>query len=946
MKGLLKFIPAALAIVTFASCSSDDLFGNGQGSNQNVLQVTVEQLDGMSTTRAVRTWQGSVLNFQEGDQIRVYDNDLFKYDLYSFSGSAFVRESSTSNISTTKFAAFPAEDVKRGYWTDDNTVKLEMNIPSTITYDESKEDLIGTEIGYASDLPMWGTAAADGSGAKAELYHLTGVLAIKVTNMLQNVNYLIIYSPTQPISGTFMATLNADDPTSVQLGEGGDDLITSNFITIDLTSVPSSTSVIYVPILAGVSDLQVWASDDATFGGDEKVADYNSTYTFQRNRFKSLTTDFGIGSETPQQLTDLLDAYKNTLEENLTLDLENFYVGGAASDGSTVIGVPATEVDTISVNFGDAFGTYGNDGSTLVIQDADSDDPFTGTFVLNVNDNLTSSTPITIDLPEANVVLAGDFTNTATFNFLAAKSLTIGDGTTTTTVSASSYAFDNGVDDGVEEFTVAGKATFTTASAIAFPQYTKTININGAYVGDIDFFDNYSLFELNIKGTSSAAAQVNGNVWSVGNVNVALTKEGEAITGTLYMAGAEKTLALTQGYIANIVNCVTVFGSWQKPINTIKLDNDGQGVAAFNTLTDAAAGAYIHGTDNCVASTTEWTGSIWNGKTITNSTYNAAFTTYTDNEGTATTNAIFTASQLSSKDVDAASILMTDIDLNSKAWTGNDISAALDGNEKTISNLSLAKNVSNGLFATVSGGSVTDLTISGVSMVTNTAATSKVGAFAGQNTGAFTATNVAIKDIAIAGSSSKALTSVGGFIGDAAANLTLTKVTVAGSIDGYNALGGFVGSVSTASTLTFDAACASTVTFNQTYSSGKAMDITYAKIGGFVGTFSVASGTLTINGAAAPATLNHDKSNLEYASDTSKEDGDFYIYVPAQTYLGYCGATQLSNCTLPTFTLNNAKGSTLVTTYVESYFYNGAKKVGNTSYGTKEKAVYTFAAKE
>ena len=564
MKSIFKLLPAALALLTLASCSTDDLF-NGETPKtaaEGELLVNVEPFDNMNT-RAVREWKGASLNFQEGDEMRVYDDQLFKFDIYSFADSKFTRSNATSNITTVKYAAFPAGDVKRGYFEVDGSVKLEMSIPGFINYDETKEDLVGDKIAYASNLPMWGTAAADGDGAKADLYHLTGVLAIQVKNMLQNVPQLVITSPTTPISGTFVATLDASNPTSVHLGQGGDDLITNNRIVVDLTSVPSQVSVLYIPILAGVNDLQVWADNDMDgwpTPGDEKVADFTSTYTFQRNKFKTLTADFGIGSTTPAQLSALLDSYKNTLEDKLTIDLEKFYVGynagatDATYDGSNTIYVPASEAE-IAVNFNAPTFVYGNPDNALVsnqplvITDADPTDPYTGTFTFNVGTELATATDITIDLPQADVVLVGDFATACKardIRFLAAKSLTIGDGTTPTAIESDGtfpFVFSTGA-SGVAELTIAANATLTTAFPVMFDQYTKKINVNGTYAGDIDFANTYSLFELNIGG---AAGKVNGDVWSIGNVNVALTAEGEAIAGTLYMAGAEKTLALKEG---------------------------------------------------------------------------------------------------------------------------------------------------------------------------------------------------------------------------------------------------------------------------------------------------------------------------------------------------------------------------------------------------------------
>lgn len=902
MKKFMKLFPAALALVAFASCSTEDLFdSNKQQTAENELTVNVEQFDNVNATRAVREWKGSVLNFQDGDEIRVYDKDLFKFDIYSFADSKFTRSNATSNITTVEYAAFPAADVKRGYFEVDGTVKLEMSIPATITYDETSEDLVGDKIAYASNLPMWGTAQKDGDGAKADLYHLTGVLAIQVKNMLQNVDALVLTSATKDISGTFVATLDAENPTSVKLEKGGEDLITSNTITIDLTSVPSQVSVIYVPVLDGVSDLQVWADNDGDGIVDEKVADYNSTYTFQRNKFKTLTAEFGIGSKTPGQLSALLNAYQNTLEDNLTIDLENFYVGtigggtDANYDGSSVIEVPAADAD-ITINF-KAGMTYGNvDGaSPLEIKDADPGDPYTGTLTFNVDNLLSAATDITIDLPKANVVLAGDFaTNCASsaIQFLAAKSLTIGDGKTTTAIESdgtTDFVFSDVANSvGVTELTIAPMATLTTANPVLFDQFTKTINVDGIYNGDIDFFDNYSLFTVNIKGDASAAAKVNGDIWTIGNVNIDLTKEGEAVTGTLHMAGAEKTLTLKNGYVNIIENGVIVYGTWQKPENNIVFD-DANGLVAFTTLTDMDATAGYHNGLDCIKSETKWDASTWNGKKITNATYQA-FATYTTNDGTANTNAIFTAAQFASKAVTAASALWNDIDLNSKDWTGQSISNGLDGKKHTISNVNLKNGQSNGLFMTATAAlTIKDLIVDGVSYKAKDWR-DNIGGLLSRSTAALTINNVNVKGINLSGDI-QTCNNIGGIVGQATAAVNLTNAKVAGTIDGYSCLGGFIGQAQ--GDVDIKTSDCSAINFKQTVNSGKTMDILYAKVGGAIG--NVMSGAdITIDAATkAPESINYDKADVMYVSDTSSENGDFYSFsantTTPQLFVGYCG---------------------------------------------------------
>lgn len=399
--------------------------------------------------------------------------------------------------------------------------------------------------------------------------------------------------------------------------------------------------------------------------------------------------------------------------------------------------------------------------------------------------------------------------------------------------------------------------------------------------------------------TDATFTAVAGDVDMKGDVVIAMKAEGEAISGGLTMTGAAKTLTLKQGYVNRIAVNSANAGSWEEKYINVKLDDANEGLAAFLTLNEMVGG-------DGHASIAKFSKSVWDGKKITNATYADKFTNWISGASNETTR-IYTASQLASfGGIGGNCTLNNNIDLNNKAWAGYAQKGkfagakvvAIDVEEEdraypTISKLNLNKlttdntDYANGLFLNNTGMSrVENVTLAGVQAVfTGKEKTNGIGAFYGSIANAAEFEGVEVKDINI--SNTKKMIGVGGLVGKATAALTATSVKVAGTIDGYSCLGGFVGTTSAAAT--FDKCDATGIAFKQTFDSEKAMDIEYAKVGGFVGNVSNKV-AIEIKGASKePADINFDQETKMYTSNVAVGTGNFFKYHKLQNFIGFSG---------------------------------------------------------
>ena len=619
MKSFFKFVPAALALMALASCSENDLLGesNVVEKVKGGLTVEVEQLGGDVTRQGNATYNGHAVVWQENDQINVYDNKLTMYDEYKFKADQKkfigVNTSGTTNISTTEYALFPANQVDYAGWSSQGT-KAVMRIPQLIIFDEESEFGSGTNYTYVSNLPMWGSATGTYPEAEVSLKYLTGVLRINLQNVFaEKATFLKIESQDdQPISGAFQAELSDKDGnviTDAKLEGGTSALSTANAIYVDLRNVPSYMTNIYVPIIARdydylkvgitkavateasplkdneeqiVSDLNglTWNETPAT--GWQTLRNWDAGVTFSRAKMKSITEEAQYdlaGVTTCEMLSETFKQYANyKIGDANIADVLTLNIGGTNGLAVTRTGnenykddytiyVPETEVDKIVVNIpaGIKAGA-GTPKVDLQIVDADIKKPFKGELVINVqNAGITNNDlgNIIVNLPGAKFRLAGDFTVANALDKLQVKNvaeLFIGDGATTTVLTTT-----NGITvNTAEKLHVTNLATVNNALDLVNTKDMKEVNINagGVVAANLEVLKA----TVNVDGTESANTYVYGsagivniggnagtmlNLATIGDVNIANTAENDAITGWLSVLG-NNTITLKQGYVRAI----------------------------------------------------------------------------------------------------------------------------------------------------------------------------------------------------------------------------------------------------------------------------------------------------------------------------------------------------------------------------------------------------------
>lgn len=275
----------------------------------------------------------------------------------------------------------------------------------------------------------------------------------------------------------------------------------------------------------------------------------------------------------------------------------------------------------------------------------------------------------------------------------------------------------------------AADVTLKSRANVVYNVTAKTVTLNN----DASVNGTVTAETLNVKQRSHVRdAKVSGDV------TIALTEEGEAVTGTLTMTGvayAEKegenpTLRLTGGYINAMTTDVEInISNKENNVPTAILKaTDGD----IKLVTDEETGATYTST--------------WAGKAIT--TDNTTYGKY------CSTGNIYTASMLASMGAQQKNrTLYADMNLNNNPWTIIALNGDFDGQEHIIRNLTAGstaaaaegeeavKNV--GLFATVGKADATikNLTIQSATVKGD----ENVGVLVGATTAAVTVQNVTIK---------------------------------------------------------------------------------------------------------------------------------------------------------------------------------------------------------
>ena len=859
MKRIFKFIPVALTAITLSSCSSDDLFSSlgFDSKSPRTLEVTVEQLNDGDITRAANVGDGNTLIWQNGDVVTIYDDKLFLYDPYTFNGTSFVIADDKHIVETPQFALFPNAYFGEGstfYSRNDDKVYAKANIPASLAYGEAYS--LGESEGspyvtsngkaaYVSLLPMWGTASVTEGKTGVSLKYMTAILKVTLTNAMGNVKYLYVQG-FKDIAGTQPAQLNGE--FKVDLSSTGRTPLASTTMVptiatpvaadskleVDLRNINKATSIIYVPIPVGhYGLLRVWASaaqDAAYDAGTNKIYEFVDK-DFDVKFYGSLTKKtYAVDGTSIGKINNLLIANRDEAKDELTLDCSaNATVVDGAGETINMPNMAAGSVELKLHSF-----------TTGAVTVAGSE--FSKKFILNFAN--TNAQPVTIDLPNADVVLAGDFGD-KDVTVLNAKTLTFGNGTNTANATKKFGDIDikaevkgvvtvdkdadirksdhtlgaitlaaNHRSTGVEvkaggtagDITVNASATVNatavtvagTAGDISTPNDASTVEVSGTatsitaagtgavtvsgVVGGAITMNNTNAGDLTISGAPNYMAATNE-----AKVDGNVTTNG-AVTVNLNAEGAAISGDLTMKVGKKLTLTQGYVKNIKSDVNsgstnvTVDLGSD----ANFkNVIIDAAASGY---NKVAVTGTTQWNGKVIGGGipntlpagSAAKNDITTAWSAYKD-----VATAVYTATGLAMNK--STFTLKNNINLNNKAWTPVATTGAIDGGGKTISNLTVKVPATNAAVADADDG---------------------LGLFSDlkNDVSNLTLDGVTINAVKITTAPGAAVDNIGALAGIASVAVTVTAVTVKNvdlsSTGGAKNIGGVIGTNTAAVTLT------------------------------------------------------------------------------------------------------------------------------------------------
>lgn len=275
MKDLFKVFGVSLIVTMFVSCSGNELPNEETPQTTIVeqkgdLRVTFDPFDNEGAgTRALRNDNFGQLTFKEGDVVNVYNETLREYDFYTFQTDGFYYDAALSGdaipwVDEPRFAVLRGATDKniKGYIDRaTRTTRVDIEIPHTLVFNASSRvanfDGKGG-VGYACNLPMFGYAGYSTEGDYIEisnLRYLTGVLKISLAG-IGTAKYLKLSNTGgKPLSGVLTAQLYTDpvQRKNTKLEVLDEDLTVYPELYIDLRSLPSGTSCIYIPVVSGIS---------------------------------------------------------------------------------------------------------------------------------------------------------------------------------------------------------------------------------------------------------------------------------------------------------------------------------------------------------------------------------------------------------------------------------------------------------------------------------------------------------------------------------------------------------------------------------------------------------------------------------------------------------------------------------------------------------------------
>ena len=839
MKKNVKLFPVALGLLALASCSNDEnFFGGEQNLNTSELIVSTEAPFSENATRAAfETISGKYeTTWQVGDEFRVYDAALQKYDVFSakmIDSQKKITLDGTSDVATPDKAIFPGNRVQYAGWDKEkDVVTATVKVPAAINFlGQVATSVNETEtFAYKSELPMWGDATKDGDNLKVPLKMLTaytditlyksaGVTDVRLVSVAEGKSQAEAEAALPanlnndlPLAGYFDAELKVGGQLVKTLGDLKN---LEKSMTIEVNNIPAVDSVhVLIPVIpATYPYLSVqYSIDNGTTWTELKA--YKGT-AINRNALLKKGLILGDAPMTAHvnsltQLNTLLGHIATTYPGK-TVDI---YLDGevATSEATQTLTIPAMTADQI-INIK---GEIKNNIPNLPLQ-------ITGgtaskTMTLNVEGGINGSENVIINTT-GDLQLIGEITSTGT----GANHGTIkvdGVGTTLTLGKGDFGAFSTGM---IVEMNAAKKIDVNAGTGTVATLNVKSTGAVDVTSGTITTLTNAatSTGTITVKGgtvttlteAGGAAVDINADAkvstLSTKSTNITIDANVENVTLNATTAG---TLALTGAKITNLTSnataaiTVTSFGK-AAIVNYSKNDDKTDCVFSTSKLTGAASEQKVAATDINA-----------NGE-------------------------IFTAAQLAAVTTGKNYKLMsTTYDINNQTWNTPSLNGKFDGKGNSITNIKQA------LFNDVSGGEIKNFTIA--TAISENAATQ--GAIARTVSG-----TVTIKDVTVTGSVATTnggnRADVGGLIGKVnSGTLTLQdNMLTLTALSGYKNVGGYIGNVAggTVNILTTrsDNAKQSSIEFSYVGQDAKPAAADAGTFGNFIGSITGAA-NITIGG--------------------------------------------------------------------------------------------------
>ncbi len=668
MKRLFKLTTVALGLVVLGSCSNEDLFNSSNGiageNGKGTLAVNVETPSNEMglATRALTDENMSATIFEKSDKIRVYDNELHRWDGYQFDGSKFSLFTE-ADLTAPEFAIYPfgknetasdGSDIigtnniggfQSGSWSKGGITTVVMNIPNHITYKEVAQT-DGTTA-YWCSLPMWGKVTSTEGKLETDLKYMTAILRVSLKNAKTNVSYLRISAfkdeaRTKQInlSGDFKATLNTSDFTKTQLGE----TLGDGELFVNVRNIAGSDAYVFVPIVPCTNAIVVIEYFDnymnPVAGKDGKTEKVLSQKNYVRGTlYKAKGAEFDVTTGSVEGINSALVAAKAQTEPvEITANVTT-----EATDEDNEIIIPAGMKADITLNL---TGITNIGTQYLYINDENSENPYKGN--ITVNTATPTTTEIVTQLKGANVQFVGQFGDLNSY----VKGLAIGKAETTSTATLAA------IGETVENVVIAKDATVgdieadedseidvnvTVAGTAGNILVTGDVIVDGGVVGNIGSYtsatDNCLAKSVTVTGAGDGTANA-VNIFTEGDVTITDATVGKIGSANVYANDVTVTAADGKAAKTGAVNAegnITTEGTGTGTVNMGALTNKSESTDAVTlnfgnkttlvaiNLSTSKQAATINFTGNAKA-----TGNI-NAPKATVNLKNSTATTFTGN---------------------------------------------------------------------------------------------------------------------------------------------------------------------------------------------------------------------------------------------------------------------------------------------------------------------------